>query len=103
LVPVAILVMIGTYFLFTQLTVYIIKKLKQRPQLFWRNTNMALFSDLSNRMKDNARVFFLVTIISTVAFTAIGTLVGLNSFLTKGVKESNPISFVYLGEDTAEV
>src|SRR5690625_1168097 len=62
---------------------------------------MLLFSDLSYRMKDNARSFFMVAIISTVAFSAIGTLVGLNSYLTSGLKDANPISFVYTieGED----
>src|SRR5690625_2733971 len=63
---------------------------------------MLVFSDLSYRMKDNARTFFMVAIISTVAFSAIGTLVGLNSFLTSGLKEANPISFVYTGEDETD-
>src|SRR5690625_3778635 len=56
---------------------------------------MLLFSDLSYRMKDNARAFFLVAIISTVAFSAIGSLFGMNSYLTKGVIEANPASFSY--------
>ena len=80
LFPVAFVVTIGTYLLFTQLSVYVIKKLKGKQKLFWKKTNMLLFSDLSYRMKDNARAFFMVAIISTVAFSAIGTLVGLNSF-----------------------
>src|SRR5699024_8569941 len=63
-----------------------------------------VFSDLSYRMKDNARAFFIVAIISTVAFSAIGTLVGLDSFLTSGLKEANPISFqYYIGEDDQNI
>lgn len=54
---------------------------------------MLLFSDLSFRMKDNARAFFMVAIISTVSFSAIGTLVGFDSYLTTGIKEAHPISF----------
>jgi len=95
LFPVAMLVILGTYLLFTQLSVYIIRKLKGNRNLFWKKTNMLLFSDLSYRMKDNARAFFMVAIISTVAFSAIGTLVGLNSYLTSGLKAANPISFEY--------
>src|SRR5699024_6316666 len=67
---------------------------------------MLLFSDLSHRMKDNARAFFMVAIISTVAFSAFGTLVGLNSFLTEGLKKANPYTFTYYpmeDEDDAEV
>lgn len=44
-------------------------------------------------MRDNARMFFIVTIISTVAFSAIGTLVGFTS-MTKTIME-RPIAFHY--------
>ncbi|MBO1002342.1 ABC transporter permease [Pseudogracilibacillus auburnensis] len=98
LLPVVILVTVGTYLLFTQLSVFIIRKLKNNENLFWKKTNMLLFSDLSYRMKDNARAFFMVAIISTVAFSAIGTLVGLKSYLTTGVKEANPIAFTLKSE-----
>src|SRR5699024_11213347 len=97
--PVIGLVVVGTYLLFTQISVYVVRKLKSRRALFWKKTNMLLFSDLSHRMKDNARAFFMVAIISTVAFSAIGTLVGFNSLLTKGLKDANPISFTYLYDD----
>ncbi|MDY0405153.1 ABC transporter permease [Virgibacillus sp. 179-BFC.A HS] len=96
MVPVIIVVILGTYLLFTQLSVYIIRRLKQNKTIFWQKTNMLLFSDLSFRMKDNARTFFMVAIISTVAFSAIGTLYGFQSYLTKGVKESSPYSLTYL-------
>src|SRR5690606_9333961 len=76
MIPVTTIVIIGTYFLFTQLSVFVIHRLKNRKPLFWKKTNLVLFSDLSNRMKDNARTFFFVAIVSTVAFTAIGSLVG---------------------------
>src|SRR5699024_7039854 len=60
LFPVAALVILGTYLLFTQISVYIIRKLKSNQLLFWKKTNMLLFSDLAYRMKDNARAFFMV-------------------------------------------
>ena len=102
LIPVVLLVTLGTYLLFSQLSVYVIRKLKGNKLLFWKKTNMLLFSDLSYRMKDNARAFFMVAIISTVAFSAIGTLVGFQSLLTDGIKKANPISFVYYGYEDAE-
>src|SRR5699024_8648794 len=99
LVPVAILVTVGTYLFFTQLSVFVIRKLKMKESLFWKKTNMILFSDLSYRMKDNARAFFMVAIISTVAFSAIGTLVSFNTVITKGVVDANPTNFSYIGFD----
>jgi len=104
MIPVIIVVIIGTYFLFTQLSVYTINFLKNRKSLFWKKTNMILFSDLSFRMKDNARTFFMVAIISTVAFSAIGTLFGFQSVITGGlVQDANPYTFTYMeNEDTED-
>ncbi|MFN2744919.1 FtsX-like permease family protein [Bacillus sp. z60-18] len=95
MLPVTIVVILGTYLLFTQLSVFVIRRLKKRESLFWRKTNMILFSDLSFRMKDNARTFFMVAIISTVAFSAIGTLYGFQTLLTGGMKKMNPNTFTY--------
>ncbi|GGA60649.1 ABC transporter permease [Ornithinibacillus halotolerans] len=104
LIPVVLVVTLGTYLLFTQLSVYIIRRLKGNKLVFWRKTNMLLFSDLSFRMKDNARTFFMVAIISTVAFSAIGTLYGFQSYLTKGMKEVNQYTLSYSpwGNDSNE-
>src|SRR5699024_7889951 len=63
---------------------------------------MILLSDLSFRMKDNARTFFLVAIVSTVAFSAIGSLYGLHSFITSSVQQVNPTSISYMDEDGNE-
>lgn len=98
LVPVVIMVCIATYLFFTQLSVYLIRKLKSKEHIFWKKTNMLLFSDLSYRMKDNARTFFLVAIISTVAFCSIGSLYGFRTVLTKPLIEINPYIFHYVSK-----
>ncbi|WP_077310488.1 ABC transporter permease [Terribacillus halophilus] len=95
MIPVIVIVTLGTYILFTQLSVYCIRLLKNNKSIFWRKTNMLFFSDLSFRMKDNARTFFMVAIISTVAFSAIGALYGFQSYLTKGIKDINPYTYTY--------
>ncbi|WP_152656647.1 ABC transporter permease [Oceanobacillus sp. CFH 90083] len=100
MIPVVIVVIIGTYLLFTQLSVSIIRRLKKKENVFWYKTNMILFSDLSFRMKDNARSFFLVAIISTVAFSAIGTLYGFQSYITAGIKQVNQTTISYQDYDT---
>ncbi|MDR2833380.1 MAG: ABC transporter permease, partial [Streptococcaceae bacterium] len=74
LLPVVGMVIMGTSFFFNQFTIFLVQKLKGNQRLFWKKTNLLLFSDLAFRMKDNARTFFLVSIISTVGFSAIGTL-----------------------------
>src|SRR5690625_5095256 len=103
LLPVVFIVIIGTYFFFTQLSVFIIHRLKASKRLFWKKTNMLLLSDLSFRMKDNARTFFMVSIISTVAFSAIGALIGFNSYLTEDIKAARPASFNHLVQEEEEI
>lgn len=95
MIPVSIVVCIGTYLLFTQLSVFIIGRLRKNERVFWFKTNMLLFSDLAFRMKDNARTFFMVAMVSTVAFCAIGSLFGFQTFMTSSVKSTYAASFSY--------
>ena len=62
---------IWNLFFFNQLCVYVIYTLKNRETTFFKRTNLLVISELMYRMKDNARTFFIVTIISAVSFTAI--------------------------------
>ncbi|MCC0665507.1 ABC transporter permease [Clostridioides sp. ZZV15-6597] len=74
LVPVTSLTIVATYLFFSQFSVYFIKKLKMKKSFYRSNTNMLWISNLIYKVKDNARIFFLITITSAVAFTAIGTV-----------------------------
>ncbi|PEA25333.1 ABC transporter permease [Bacillus cereus] len=86
-------VVLGTYFFFTQLSVYVLRALKKRENIFFKKTNILTLSDLVYQLKDNAKMFFMVTIISAVAFTAVGTCMGLGN---SSMAESNsPFAFSY--------
>ncbi|MBO0423474.1 ABC transporter permease [Enterococcus plantarum] len=104
MIPVIFLVVVGTRFLFNQLSVSIIEGLKKKQTIFWKKTNMVVFSDLAFRMKDNARSFFLVSIISTVAFAAIGTLYGFQNMILESMNQV-PYEFQISGtaEETAAI
>jgi putative ABC transport system permease protein len=73
-VTILILTIIGTYFFFSQSSIWLLRLLKKRKSYYLRGKNVLWISDLVYRLKDNARLFFLVCIISAVAFTATGTL-----------------------------
>lgn len=96
MIPVIVLVVLGTNFLFNQLSVAVIEGLKKKQSFFWKKTNMVVLSDLAFRMKDNARSFFLVSIISTVAFAAIGTLYSFQTMIMAG-SNNNPYEFSVSG------
>ncbi|HDR7339452.1 TPA: ABC transporter permease, partial [Bacillus anthracis] len=88
-----LLVIIGTYFLYTQCSVYILHLAKRRESFFLKRTNILTFSELIYRMKDNATMFFIVSIISAVAFTAIGTTAAIGN--RDLVWMTNPYAFLY--------
>ncbi|QWI73087.1 ABC transporter permease (plasmid) [Bacillus mycoides] len=84
---------VGTYFLFTQLSFYLIQTLKKRQYIFFKKTNLLTLSEFAYRMTDNAKTLFLVSILSAVAFTSIGVClaVGSSSF----AQSQNPYAFSY--------
>lgn len=78
--PAVILTIIGTYFFFSQTSIFIINLTKKQKHFFFKKTNIITIASLAYRLKDNARMFFMVTIVSTVSICAIGTLASFNTF-----------------------
>ena len=101
--PVLFLVVVGTYFLFNQFCVRLAIALTKRKSVFWKKTNMMVFSDLAFRMKENARSFFLVSIISTVAFASIGTLLGFRTMMRTSIdSQMDDIRYTVMQEATID-
>lgn len=74
IIPVTVAVIIATYLLFSQLSVFVIKILKKNREFYMNKTRVLWISTLLYRIKDNTRMFFLVTITSAIAFTSIGAV-----------------------------
>lgn len=88
-----VLIVFGTYLFFTQLCVYVLSTLKIRETTFFKKTNLLVISELTYRIKDNARTFFIVTIISAVSFTAIGVCTAIAN--PELAKHETPYAFTY--------
>lgn len=102
MLPVIGMTIVGTYFFYTQLSVFMMKLLRKNRLLFWKKTNIITISSLSYRLKDNAWMFFMVTIVSTVAFCAVGTLASMN-VMNKQVKVNFPADITYIAMDNSEI
>ncbi|MCC3375792.1 ABC transporter permease [Cohnella sp. REN36] len=74
MLPILFLVTTGTYFLFTQLSVGLLRRLQRNRELSHRGTNLVVLSQLVYRIKDNARVLFLTSVLCAVVVTAAGTI-----------------------------
>lgn len=95
IIPVTIIVIIGTYLLFSQLSIYFIKLIKKNRKLYLNRITMLWTSNLLYRIKDNTRMFFLITITSTVALTAIGGAYAYWNSKEDQINKSFPQAFFF--------
>ncbi|WHT47957.1 ABC transporter permease [Sporosarcina thermotolerans] len=86
---------LGTYFFFTDSLPFLLHLFKGRKELYWRHFRLLAISEGVIRLKENARMFFIVTIVSTVAFMSVGILASLTSFASQ-YREVNPLGLVYV-------
>nr|WP_275444735.1 ABC transporter permease [Paenibacillus sp. ACRRX] len=92
---IAILVSAGTYLFYSQLSVFILMRLTSLPPLFFHKTNLVWITDLVYRMKDNARLLFVITITCTVSFTTMATFFAIYQSVDEEYAKSYPIPFNY--------
>ncbi|RAS82672.1 FtsX-like permease family protein [Priestia endophytica] len=97
MLPVIMMTIVGTYFFYTQMSIFIVKLLQKKRTIFLQKTNIVTIANLAYRLKDNAQMFFLVTIVSTVSFCAIGAFSSFN-VLNKEVEKSYPVAVNYISK-----
>lgn len=64
----------GTYLLFTQFSVLLLRLIKDNTKVYYNRTNLLVFAQLGLKLKKNARMLFVVSILSAVILTASGTV-----------------------------
>jgi putative ABC transport system permease protein len=94
--PVLGLILIGTYFLFTQGSVASFKWLQKKVGVYYKGTHLITLSQMTFKMKDNARVLFMVAILSAVVLTASGTLFIFSKGMLLNVTQAYPQSFSFV-------
>lgn len=97
MLPVTAMTIAGTYFFYTQLSVFLIQRAKRHLAYYWKKTNLVTLSSLAYRMKENARMFFLVTVISTVTFCAVGAFASVNR-LADQFDQDYPVEIAYVSK-----
>lgn len=100
--PVVGLVIVGTYFFFTQGSIAILKMMKKRKETYYKNPNLFVISNLVYKMKDNARFLFTITILMTIVVSATGTMATYAAELKNLVLKSRPHAIAYTSQGTAD-
>ncbi|KYG90676.1 ABC transporter permease [Metasolibacillus sp. FSL H7-0170] len=96
LLIIPIIVTIGTYFLFTDTIQAFIERVKRRKKVYWRKTRMLSLAEQGHIMYSNRKMFFVVTLVSTLAFLCVGVLSALSSY-TSQYDKLNPLGIIYKG------
>ncbi|SES19424.1 FtsX-like permease family protein [Psychrobacillus sp. OK032] len=88
---------IGTYFFYTDSMLYILDIIRRKERLYWHSFRLIAFAEASIKIRENARMFFVVTIVSTIAFLSVGVVTSFTSF-TAQYRELNPVSIFYASD-----
>lgn len=84
----------GTYLFYSQLSVLGLRLLKNSRKRSWRGTNLVWISEMGYKLKDNARILFLVTIVISLASMAASFLLSMNQ-ANRASYLSNPFAVSY--------
>ena len=91
-----ILVTFGTYYFFTDTIFMILKRIRKFKQLNWHRSRLIPIAEQMYMFKQNSKMFFIVTLVSTLAFLCVVLLAALSSY-TAQYDKLNPLGIVYKG------
>ncbi|SMF88742.1 putative ABC transport system permease protein [Paenibacillus uliginis N3/975] len=99
--PMVILVtvILGTYLLFSTLTVYLLKMSRKNKKNYWKGINIIGTSQLLYRIKGNARTLTIIAVLSATTLTAVGTAYSLYYNNRSSVETINPNSMMFIATD----
>lgn len=91
----------GTYFFFTQITVLLFRLLKKSRRLTWRGTNLIWISEMAYKIKDNARILFMVTVLTSICCMAVSFIMSVN-VRSQSLYQSQPYPIKYYLNDPGQ-
>lgn len=93
-----LLTVAGTILSFHQFSVFLLKRLKKRPT-FLRGTRMLTISEWIFRMRDNAAMYSLIAISTSVAFVGISVMLAIGSSSFSSIQGIS-VAYVFTWSDT---
>ncbi|AZS15664.1 ABC transporter permease [Paenibacillus lutimineralis] len=96
-------VILGTYFLFSTLTVVMLKLSRARKKSYWKGMNIIGTSQLLYRIKGNARTLTIIAVLSATTLTAVGTAYSFYYNNRSNTELANPNSMMFIVTDDGSV
>lgn len=99
--PILFFTVLGTYFLYSQFSIYFTNRLKKNKRVFYNGTNIISLSQIIYKLSDNAKVLFIVSVLGAVTLTASASVYSTQQSLKAKIEENCPqdISYVDYGMD----
>lgn len=91
-----IFVTLGTFYFFTDSVFLFLDLLKRRKTFYWHKARMLSVAEQVHSMRQNAKMFFVVTMVSMLALLCVVLLAALSSY-TAQYDKLNPLGIVYKG------
>jgi putative ABC transport system permease protein len=101
--PTVAMVVVGTYLLFSQCSLYVLKRLQRPGTGYLSGTRMLVVSQLVFRMRDNARLLATIATLSAVVLSAAGTFYIITSQLAKDTDVRYPQPLALLEPSGSEL
>ncbi|WP_318617909.1 ABC transporter permease [Sporosarcina sp. YIM B06819] len=93
---------IGTFYFFSDSLPLLLHQIRKRKRLYWHHFWLLSISEGVVRLRENARMFFIVTMVSTIAFMSVGLLASLTSFASQ-YREMHPLGLIYKSKQDNEL
>lgn len=85
---------VGTYYLFSDTLPYLLERFRLQKKYYWRSYSVISLSETIQTIRANVKMFFVITLVSTLTFLTIGVLASVSSYTTQ-YERLNPLGMVY--------
>lgn len=92
-------IIVGTYIFFNQFTVFIFKKIKENKKFYLNKTNVLWVSNLVYKVKDNARLLFLTSVLLSGTLVSISSLASMGQTQLEASKQGYPFAIFYMNTE----
>ncbi len=90
MIPILIVVIIGTKLLFSQFSVFFTNKLQNNKGVYYKGINLITLSQIIYKLKDNAKVLFITSILSGITLASAISVYSLQKVSLSSMEENCP-------------
>ena len=93
MLPILILVVSGTYLLYSQFTVFYTDRLQRNKGFYYKGINFITLSQIIYKLKDNAKILFIASILSATTLTASVSVYSVQKSVLANIEQNSPQDF----------